>query len=165
MNDNSANGLRTFVWGPPAWIFLHSVTFGYPQDPDAFDKKHNYPRGSTKKRYHQFFKDIKWILPCKICRDNYEKNLKAIPIEPHLKSRKALTRWLWRFHHRVNCHLKKRCKKVPFSKVECLYESCRAKCKHLTKKEKKIKGSKTGCVVPVGNKKMTCKVKIIQEKK
>ena len=47
-DPNAKNGLMTKVWGPAGWLFLHCVTFGYPLDPDQFDRDNNYPVGSTK---------------------------------------------------------------------------------------------------------------------
>ena len=29
-DPNADNGMMTKVWGPPGWLFLHCVTFGYP---------------------------------------------------------------------------------------------------------------------------------------
>ena len=34
MNNNK-------IWGPPAWTFLHTITFNYPENPTNREK-HNY---------------------------------------------------------------------------------------------------------------------------
>ena len=34
-------GMRTKVWGPPAWVFLHTVAHNYPLKPTRQDRK-NY---------------------------------------------------------------------------------------------------------------------------
>ena len=34
-------GMRTKVWGPPAWVFLHTVAHNYPLKPTREDRK-NY---------------------------------------------------------------------------------------------------------------------------
>ena len=44
MSDEKARGMITKIWGPPAWVFLHSIAAGYPlditKDPE---KKKMYP--------------------------------------------------------------------------------------------------------------------------
>ena len=56
-------GMRTKVWGPPAWIFLHTVAHNYPLKPTRQDRKN----------YKNFFKSIGYILPCKYCRMSYQQ--------------------------------------------------------------------------------------------
>ncbi len=36
----SGDGFLVSVWGPVAWTFLHTVSFNYPLNPTAEDKKH-----------------------------------------------------------------------------------------------------------------------------
>ena len=65
-NDyNSDNGMMTYVWGPPMWFTLHTISFNYPVNPTDLDKKH----------YYKYFKYLGKILPCKYCRENYKKNI------------------------------------------------------------------------------------------
>ena len=40
MTTNINNGLITKIWGPGAWEFLHSVTFGYPVSPTDEQKQY-----------------------------------------------------------------------------------------------------------------------------
>ena len=54
-NTHAGNGMMTNVWGPAGWVFLHSVTFGYPMDPDEFDRNLEQTPGTTRERYRQFF--------------------------------------------------------------------------------------------------------------
>lgn len=91
---NKQNGMRTKAWGPPAWMFLHMVTMGYP---------YKNPTKTQKKQYKTFFKNVGNILPCGLCRNSYKKFLKEIPItEEVLKSRKNLVHWFFKVHNRVN---------------------------------------------------------------
>ena len=30
-NESSSRGMITKIWGPPAWVFLHSIAAGYPE--------------------------------------------------------------------------------------------------------------------------------------
>ena len=36
----SGDGMLTAVWGPSMWHFLHTMSFNYPVQPSADDKKH-----------------------------------------------------------------------------------------------------------------------------
>ena len=36
----SGDGMLTSVWGPPMWHFLHTMSFNYPVNPTAEDKKY-----------------------------------------------------------------------------------------------------------------------------
>jgi hypothetical protein len=146
INPNSANGIMTNVWGPPGWVFLHSVSFGYPMDPKAFDRANNVPEGTTSERYKNFFTTCGFVLPCKYCRDSYQQYIQEDPVDKQLANREALTRWLWRIHSRVNEKLGK--PNTTYEEIVTRYESFRAKC------DKKSKG----CSVPVGNmsKQRTC---------
>jgi len=80
------------IWGPKFWFSLHSVTFDYPLNPDI----------SEKIRIKDFFNSLEYILPCRICRVNYSKHIREIPIENNLDSRKKLVYWLIDIHNSVN---------------------------------------------------------------
>ena len=85
------------IWGPPAWLFLHSITFQYPETPTFADKEN----------YRVFFEKIQYVLPCPTCRAHYTENVNRNPIR--LNSRKELIEWLIDIHNEVN---KKNGKKV-----------------------------------------------------
>ncbi len=78
------------VWGPPGWIFLHTVTFQYPENPTDLDKQ----------KYYTFFNSLKNVLPCPNCREHYHENFENIPIR--LESREELIEWLIDIHNEVN---------------------------------------------------------------
>ena len=88
----------TKIWGPCAWEFLHSVTFGFPIEPSE-DQKNNYMI---------FFKTIKDILPCRYCRDSYSDFIVTEPTILDinvLESRDSLIKWFYEIHERVNIKL------------------------------------------------------------
>ena len=86
------------IWGPHAWFFLHSVSLMYPEHPSEQDK-HNY---------FNFFIQLKNVLPCIICRQNYNNHLIKYPLKKSLNSREDLARWLVNIHNEVNkIHKKK----------------------------------------------------------
>ena len=78
------------VWGPPAWEFLHSVTFQYPENPANFGRK----------KYYSFFESLKHVIPCPTCKSHYTQHFERYPIR--LDSRKDLIEWLIDIHNEVN---------------------------------------------------------------
>ena len=80
------------IWGPHAWIFLHSITLAYPDNPTQEDIN----------SHALFFNSLKGILPCQKCRDHYTKNLQELPVENNLYNKESLVKWLIEIHNRVN---------------------------------------------------------------
>jgi hypothetical protein len=74
----------------------------------------------------QFFELLPFVLPCKYCRSNLVKHYEKEPLEPALKSKETLSKWLYEIHCLVNETLRKQGQKVPeeppFSKVQEVYE-------------------------------------------
>ena len=68
-NYNSGDGMLTSVWGPSMWHYMHTMSFNYPVKPSRADKKH----------YKNFILSLQYVLPCRYCRENLTKNLKALP--------------------------------------------------------------------------------------
>jgi hypothetical protein len=89
--------MKTTVWGPHAWRFLHAVSFEYPE----------HPSEEQKESARQFFNSLQTLLPCKDCCQHYAQHLQQNPVEPHLHSRDALSRWVHALHNTVNASLKK----------------------------------------------------------
>lgn len=73
------------LWGKSGWIFLHSVTLGYPNNPTEEDKNN----------YKIFFNSIKNILPCNNCRQNYSNSIEKYNLtDDVLITRDTLVNWL-----------------------------------------------------------------------
>ena len=142
--SNSNSGLMTKVWGPPGWMFLHSITFGYPANPSSFDNETKQPKGTTVTKYRAFFQDLGWVFPCVYCRNSYKQFLKELPLtDTVLSSRDNLVKWLYDIHNKVNNKLQIRYRKATLKNIISKYESFRADCKP---------GKQTGCTIPlVGN--------------
>lgn len=157
MSEN--NGMITKIWGPPAWIFLHCVVMGYPVQFDPEDSDHVYRRKGMKK----FFKFITCVLPCKYCRESYNKYIKESPIENHLSSRVELARWLYDIHNKVNYKLGIPLCDIPeFIEVYNRYEQYRAKCtitSETTSKERDENIQK-GCTIPEDGIPKNCTIEI-----
>jgi hypothetical protein len=147
--DNSNNGLITKIWGPPAWKFLHCVSFGYPIEPTE----------QQKQDYLNFFTNIKNILPCKYCRISYEKFITegCTKLDKDtMKNRDSLTRWFYNIHEKVN-HKLDVVYETTYDDVQERYESFRAKCSKTTDQKEK------GCIVPLDKKAESFKKSSIDE--
>ena len=152
-NDyKSSDGMLTSVWGLSLWHFLHTMSFNYPVHPSEEDKKH----------YREFVMSLKYILPCKYCRINLKKNLKAIPLNKKaLKNRNNFSKWMYCLHEHINKMLNKK-SGLSYCDVRERYENFRARCtkKEIKEKIKKFKREK-GCVDPLYGKKSKCVLRII----
>ncbi len=78
------------IWGPGAWLFLHSITFQYPDNPTELDKEN----------YKTFFESLQEVLPCPSCSEHYKNNLNKFPIR--VESKDELIEWLIDIHNEVN---------------------------------------------------------------
>jgi len=109
--------MNTKEWGPSMWITLHSITFGYPENPTE----------QHKKNYKNYFESLTHVLPCSYCRESYAKIIKCIKIDDYLNSRQCLTFWLYNVHNCVNEKLKVNPKNIPsYESVVKKYEEMRA---------------------------------------
>ena len=81
------------TWGPHGWKFIHYITLGYP----------NNPTKSDKIKYKNFFLSLTTVIPCILCRINYEKHLEEYPINNDvLKNKETLITWGIKMHNLVN---------------------------------------------------------------
>lgn len=97
------------IWGPSGWLFMHSISFQYPENPTEEDKNN----------YRVFFESLKNTIPCPKCREHYSENLKQKPIQ--LNTRDELIQWVIDIHNEVN---EKNSKKIySRQEVEKLYSS------------------------------------------
>ena len=85
------------IWGPNAWLFLHTITLVYPHNPTQNDKD----------LYKHFFINLKNILPCDWCSHNYKIHLNKYPIDKYLNKKKDLVQWLINIHNETNKLLNK----------------------------------------------------------
>jgi len=114
------NGLITKIWGGAGWTFCHSVAFGYPV----------HPTDEQKIVYKNHFKSIGDILPCKYCRDSYQKFIMdgdTKLTDAVMQNRDTLTKWFFDIHNAVNNKLGVDYG-VTYEDHVMKYESFRAKC-------------------------------------
>lgn len=132
--NNSNSGLITKIWGPPGWTFLHAITFGYPLN----------PTDQQKKQYKDYFTNVGYVLPCKFCRDSYQKFIQSPPTEltdECMLNRDNLVKWFIRIHDAVNNKLDIKYASNCQERID-RFESMRAKCNHTDEKVQ-------GCVTPL----------------
>ena len=108
MNNNN-------IWGPPAWTFLHTVTYNYPENPTEDDKRN----------FYNFFMSLQHVLPCEKCKGHYKQNIQKYDLKNSLGSRQELVKWLIDLHNDVN---KDNGKKIwsysdVFNKYQDMYKS------------------------------------------
>ena len=85
--------MKPDVWGPHAWIFLHSITLEYPDNPTNEDKLN----------VMNFFNSVGSVLPCQKCRVNFNLHLKKNPLtEKVIESKTNLVKWMIDIHNCVN---------------------------------------------------------------
>jgi hypothetical protein len=156
-NDfNSKDGMLTSVWGPSLWHSLHAISFNYPIKPTLKEKKN----------YLHFFMNLRHILPCKYCRDNFVKNIKKIPLNMKtMKNRKTLSKWLYDLHEEINTMLGKR-SNLTYNDIRNRYEMFRSRCLDESgKKKKKTQKLEKGCTTPYYGKKSQCVINIVPKSK
>ena len=66
------------IWGSQAWLFLHTITLNYPDNPSKFDKEN----------FKNFFENLSHVIPCDVCKDHYKQNIRKYPIQ--LDSKESL---------------------------------------------------------------------------
>ena len=149
--------MLTSVWGPSLWHYLHTMSFNYPVNPTDVQKKY----------YKQFVMSLKYVLPCKYCRMNLRKNLKAVFLtDTALKNRDNFSKWMYDLHEHINTMLKKK-SGLSYEDVRERYEHFRARCSEtsvdkIVQELKKIKNKKEkGCETPLYGHKAKCVIKIV----
>lgn len=161
---NSGDGMLTKVWGPSLWLFLHTISFNYPVNPNKKDKKN----------YRDFIISLRDILPCRYCRQNLKTNFKSLPITNKvMKNRETFSRYIYDLHEHINKMLGKK-SNLSFEEVRERFERFRSRCntkksrkQHKYKiKNKTIKNKKEkGCTDPLHGKKAKCVIHIVPAEK
>ena len=153
----SSDGMLTYVWGPSLWHFLHTMSFNYPVKPTCDDKK----------EYMSFIKSLRYILPCRYCRENLVRNLKETGFSiKDMRSRDSFSRFVYRLHNHINKMLGKK-NSIKYDEVRERYENFRSRCSQsktvpkfpikkvvLSKNNKKCLGKNNNSNnMPIGNNK------------
>ena len=154
----SGDGFLTTVWGPPMWHYLHTMSFNYPVNPTAADKRN----------YRSFILSLQHVLPCKYCRINLKTNFKNYPLRAcHLASRDAFSKYVYELHEIVNKLLGKT-SGLSYCDVRERYEHFRARCTddpnpRMAKPKSKTKKKEKGCTEPLYGTHSKCVLKIVPQ--
>lgn len=93
-NEDFREDFEPALWGPQAWMFLHTVTYSYPDQPHP----------ELQQQMRDFFWNLRAALPCAKCRQHYTASFRALETEDGdpFRSKTALTQWLVKLHNAVN---------------------------------------------------------------
>jgi hypothetical protein len=156
---SSGDGMLTTVWGNSQWHFLHTMSFNYPVNPTAEDKKH----------YRDYILNLRYVLPCKYCRINLANNLKKKPLKMcHMASRETFSRYIYELHETINRMLNKK-SNLSYCDVRERYEHFRSRCTDENPKVFTFKQTHTlrkkekGCTEPLYGKKSKCVINIVPQ--
>lgn len=122
--------MQTESWGPPAWVFLHSITFNAPK----------VIKEPMTTQYTSFFTSLQFMLPCKYCRQSYVYFLEKLPIKDYCDTRVGIVYWLYALHnlvnHKLNLQHKKNVKPIPtFDDIVMKYNNMKAIAEKLSDQE------------------------------
>lgn len=146
---NSPDGMLTYVWGPPMWHSLHTISFNYPVKPSK----------EVKDQYYNYFLSLGDVLPCKYCRDNYKDNLKKLKFGKSIfKNRDILSKFVFNLHEMINKNLGKK-SNLNYNTVRDRYENFRARCINDKKIQNNVK--EKGCTTSLYGQKSKCLLKIV----
>ena len=160
---NANDGMVSSVWGPPFWHYLHTMSFNYPVEPTPEDKK----------RYRDFILSLKYVLPCRFCRQNIRTNFKHLPLTmDKMKNRETFSQYVYDLHELINKMLKKE-SGLSYADVRERYENFRSRCTDekpklykladLAKTKKRSGKKEKGCTTPLYGKKSKCIVSIVPQ--
>lgn len=87
--------MNTFIWGPPKWRMLHTLSFS----PGA-----SVPANATK--VTQFLECLQHVLPCIYCRESYGRFYAELQDEfgptAQVATSKRFPLWMYTLHDKVN---------------------------------------------------------------
>jgi hypothetical protein len=89
--------MDTRFWGSSGWQFLHILIELLP------DKLSNSHQNIIK----SFFHLLKDLLPCKYCRNSFNKYITSYPISGKTATRNDIANWLYVIHNKVNNKLRR----------------------------------------------------------
>jgi len=107
--------MDTQLWGPPTWnLFAALVRMlyrGYAPGAAALPKPAQ--RVAYAQRLVWIAMALRYVLPCRHCRESYRKNYATLPPpDPRASGRDdgmSWVAWLWRMHNAVNDKLDRKC--------------------------------------------------------
>jgi hypothetical protein len=114
----AGDGMLTSVWGSSMWHALHVISFNYPIKPSKFHEI----------EYRNFMLSLKYVLPCKHCRDNLTILYNEDPLtHKHMKGRTEFSLYVYKLHEKINKSLGK-FSGLTYCDVRERYEHFRSRC-------------------------------------
>jgi len=89
--------LKSSIWGPHFWFFLHTISLKYPL----------FPNKITKKKYYDLIMNLPLFIPDEEIGNKFCKLLDEYPIIPYLDSRESFVKWVHFIHNIINKQLNK----------------------------------------------------------
>lgn len=86
------------IWGPHLWNFLHTISFNYP----------DVASSTVRESHYNFFNSLIDILPCDVCRINYNKKLQNLNLLGSLNTKEDLIDFVINLHNNVSKDLNKK---------------------------------------------------------
>jgi hypothetical protein len=86
------------IWGPGAWLFIHSITLNYPERPSI----------EHQTNMKNFIFSLTYLLPCEVCKYNYSKKIKKLNINNIVKNKSNLIKMFIDIHNEVNVQTNKK---------------------------------------------------------
>ena len=86
------------IWGPGAWLFIHSITLNYPEKPSINEQMH----------MKNFIYSLSYLLPCEVCKYHYSKKIHKLNINNIVKNKSDLINMFINIHNEVNLQSNKR---------------------------------------------------------
>lgn len=85
-------------WGPSVWKSIHIICLAYPINPTQKERDD----------YKMYFETLGKVIPCTMCRSEYNELLSAFPVNNYLINNETLFNWSVNIHNMVNSKLKKK---------------------------------------------------------
>ena len=86
------------IWGPHYWFFLHTISYNYPETPNA----------TTKRKYYDLIQNMPLFIPNEELGNKFSKILDKYPVSPYLDSRDSFSRWVHFIHNKINVSIGKK---------------------------------------------------------
>ncbi len=90
--------MDTRAWGKPMWESMFMMAANFPEKID----KNNKNDKELVKHYKDYYTNLKFMLPCRFCRESYTEFIRELPIDDYLDSRRNIIFWVYKIKDKVN---------------------------------------------------------------
>lgn len=89
--------MKSDIWGPHFWFFLHTIAYNYPDTVNQV----------TKRKYYDFIHNLPLFIPEQNIGNTFSSMLDKYPLSPYLDNRDSFMRWIHFIHNKYNSYLGK----------------------------------------------------------